>query len=207
MISPNCSIWVIADWDQAMEEAEDPAGVGIFCLAPRKVGICSKGQKLVITKSGWTGTALELNQIEDKCSGTEIVFADEPWDLSKVQKHAVFSGLKVVVDGKTCPQHPFTSGRAVHRPELGCKIEVRDRDRLNDWHNQWRDSYYCDTVLVNFHGQIVSCAYSPVSENLVFLVDMTAESTGIRMMLPARTQLIENKAFKALKAAITPWGR
>jgi hypothetical protein len=36
----------------------------------------------------------------------------------------------------------------------------------------------------------------------VFLVDMTGEPTAIRMMLPARTQLIENKAFKALKAAI-----
>ena len=191
-----------SDWDQAMEEAEDPAGVGIFCLAPRKVGICSKGQKLVITKDGWTGTPLELTQVEDICNGTELVFADEPWELSKVQKHAVFSGLKVVVDGKTCPQQPFTSSRAVHHPELGCKIEVRNRDRLNEWHKQWRDRYYSDTVLVNFHGQIVACAYSPVSEDLVFLVDMTGESTRIRMMLPARTQLIENKAFKALKAAI-----
>jgi hypothetical protein len=191
-----------SDWDQAMEEAEDPAGVGIFCLAPRKVGICSKRQKLVITKDGWTGTALELTQIEDTCNGTELVFADEPWELSKVQKHAVFSGLKVVVDGKTCPQQPFTSSGAAHYPELGCRIEVRNRDRLNEWHKQWRDHYYSDTVLVNFHGQIVNCQYSPVSEDLVFLVDMTGESTGIRMMLPARTQLIENKAFKALQAAI-----
>jgi hypothetical protein len=191
-----------SDWDQAMEEAEDPAGVGVFCLAPRKVTICSKGHKLVITRNAWTGTPLELTQTDDPCNGTALTFADEPWELSKVQKHAVFSGLKVVVDGKTCPQQPFTSSRAVHHPELGCRIEVRDRDRLNDWHKQWRDSYYRDTVLVNFHGQIVSLGYSPVSENLVFLVNMTAESTGIRMMLPARTQLIENKAFKALKAAI-----
>jgi len=191
-----------SDWDQAMEQAEDPAGVGVFCLAPRKVTICSKDQKLVITKGGWTGTPLELTQIEDGCKGTELVFSDEPWELAKVQKHAVFSGMKVVVDGKTCPKLPFTSSRAVHHPELGCKIEVRDRDHLNEWHNKWRDSYYRDTVLVNFHGQIVNCAYNPVSENLVFLVDMTGEPTGIRMMLPARTQLIENKAFEALKAAM-----
>ena len=174
-----------SDWDQAMEEAEDPAGVGIFCLAPRKVGICSKGQKLVISKDGWTGTPLELTQIEDVCNGTELVFADEPWELSKVQKHAVFSGMKVIVDGKKCPQQPFVSSRAAHHPELGCKIEVRNRDRLGEWYNKWRDSYYRDTVLVNFHGQIVNFAYSPVSEDLVFLVDMTGEATGIRMMLPA----------------------
>jgi hypothetical protein len=191
-----------SDWDQAMEESEDPAGVGIFCLAPRKVGICSGRKKLVITKDGWTGTAMELSQIEDMLHGTELVFADEPWELSKVRKHAVFSGMKVVVDGKACPQQPFTSGRAVHHPKLGCRIEVCSRDRLNEWHRQWQDYYYTDTVLVNFHGQIVKCQYKPVSEDLVFLVDMTGEPTGIRMMLPARTQLIENKALEALKAAI-----
>ena len=191
-----------SDWDDAMEKAEDPAGVGVFCLAPRKVTICSNGRKLIITKDGWTGKPLELTKTDDPFNGTALTFADEPWELSKVQKHAVFSRLKVVVDGKTCPQQPFTSSRAVYHPELGCKIEVRRRDHLNDWHNQWRERYYRDTVLVNFHGQIINCAYSPVSENQVFLVDMTGEPTGIRMMLPARTQLIENKAFKALKAAI-----
>ena len=191
-----------SDWDQAMEQAEDPAGVGVFCLAPRKVTIRSKGQKLIITKDGWTGTPLELTQTDDPCKGTALIFADEPWELSKVQKHAAFSGMKVVVDGKSCPQLPFTSSRASPHPELGCKIEVRDRDRLGEWHNKWRDSYYRDTVLVNFHGQIINFSYSPVSENLVFLVNMTGEPTGIRMTLPARTRLIENKAFEALTAAI-----
>jgi hypothetical protein len=191
-----------SDWDQSMEESEDPAGVGVFCLSPRKVTIFSNGKKLIITKDGWTGKPLDLTGMDDPSNGTTLTFADEPWELSKVQKHAVFSGLKVVVDGKSCPQLPFTSSKAMHYPELGCKIEVRRRDRLNDWHNQWRDRYYRDTVLVNFHGQIINCAYSPVSESLVFLVHMTGEPTGIRMMLPARTQLIENKALKALKAAI-----
>jgi len=49
-----------SDWDEAMEKAEDPAGVGVFCLAPRKVTICSNGRKLVITKDGWTGRPVDL---------------------------------------------------------------------------------------------------------------------------------------------------
>ncbi len=191
-----------SDWDPALEEAEDPAGVGIFCLAPRKVTICSNGKKIAIDKDGWTGKPIPVERADDCGNGTVLTFADEPWELSKVEKHAVFSGLKVVVDGKTCPQQLFTSRRAVHHPELGCTIEVRQRDHLNEWHNHWRESYYCDLVLINFHGQVVKFTYNPVSENLVFLVDMTGEPTGIRMMLPARTQLIENKAFQALKAAI-----
>jgi hypothetical protein len=191
-----------SDWDQAMEQAEDPAGVGVFCLAPRKVTICSKGKKVVISKAGWTGKPMELTEVDEPCNGTMLTFADEPWELLKVQKHAVFSGLKVIVDGKSCPQQRFTSRRAVSYPELGCKIEVRERDHISEWHKQWRDSYYHDTVIVNFHGQIVKLTYGPVSENLVFLVDMTGEPTGIRMMLPARTRLVENKAFEQLKAAI-----
>ena len=89
-----------SDWDQAMEEAEDPAGVGVFCLAPRKVTICSNGKKVVITKDGWTGKPVELTKVDDPGNGTALTFADEPWELLKVQMHAVFSGLQVVVDGK-----------------------------------------------------------------------------------------------------------
>ena len=191
-----------SDWDQGMEEAEDPAGVGVFCLAPRKVTICSKQKRIVIGRDGWTGKPIQLTKADDRDKGTVLTFADEPWELSVVKKHAVFSGMKVIVDGKTSPQEPFTSSRASLHPELGCRIEVRTRDRLNQWHNQWRNHYFGDTVMVNFHGQVIQFTYSPVRENLVYLVDMTGDPTGVRMMLPARTQLVENKAFEALKAAI-----
>ena len=191
-----------SDWDQAMEDAEDPAGVGVFCLAPRKVTICSKQKRIVIGRDGWTGKPIQPTKANDRNKGTVLTFADKPWELSMVQKHAVFSGMEVVVDGKTCPQEPFVSSRAALYPELGCKIEIRDRDRLNQWHNKWRDHYFGDTVMVNFHGHVIQFSYSPVKESLVSLVDMTGDPTGIRMMLPARTQLIENKAFEALKAAI-----
>ena len=191
-----------SDWDQALEKAEDPAGVGIFCLAPRKVTICSNGRKLVITKNGWTGKSIELTKAQDSGSGTSLTFADEPWELEKVQIHAVFSGLKVNVNGKKCAQQRFVSSKAVLYRELGCKIEICERSRLGQWHQQCRDRHYRDDVLVNFHGQVTMFSYEPVSEHLRYLVDMTDDPTGIRMMLPARTQLIENKALEALKAAI-----
>jgi hypothetical protein len=191
-----------SDWDDAMEEAEDPAGVGIFCLSPRKVTICSKGKRLVIGRDGWTGKPIQLTKADDRAKGTALTFADEPWELSIVKRHAVFSGMKVIVNGKACPREPFVSSRAALHPELGCKIEVRERDRLNQWHNQRIDHYLGDTVMVNFHGQIVKFRHRPVAENLVFLIDMTAEPTGIRMMLPARTQLVENKALEQLKSLI-----
>ncbi len=192
-----------SDWDNAMEKSEDPAGVGVFCLAPREVTICSGNRKVCITEKAWTGKPVMVRQNGDSIKGTILVFKDEPWKFDIVEKHAVFSGLVVTVDGQQCSKESFCSENAADYPELGCKIEVRHKKTLNKWHTHFRHGYYSNDVLVNFHGQVISFTDSPVSDTeLTFLVDMTGDPTGIRLMLPARTQLIENKAFEQLKAAI-----
>jgi len=192
-----------SDWDDAMEKAEDPAGVGIFCLAPREVTICSGNRKVCITQKAWTGEPIPVQENCDSIRGTMLIFKDEPWEFSTVEKHAVFTGITVSVDGQRCAKEQFCFETAVSHTALGCKIEVRERKTLNQWHSYFRGGYYSKDILVNFHGQVVSFNYSPVKdEDLVFLVDMTAEPTGIRLMLPARTRLIENEAFEELKAAI-----
>jgi hypothetical protein len=132
-----------------------------------------------------------------------LVFKDEPWEFSLVEKHAVFTGLAVTVDDRKCAREDFCSGKAVSYPALGCKIEVREKKLLSRWYGHFRSGYYSNDILVNFHGQVIAFTYLPVrEEELAFLVDMTGEPTEIRMMLPARTMLIENKAFEELKAAI-----
>ncbi|MBN2561569.1 MAG: hypothetical protein JXQ75_11625, partial [Phycisphaerae bacterium] len=72
------------------------------------------------------------------------------------------------------------------------------------WHNSCkRERYYSNNVLINFHGQVVAFDHHPVSEHgLHYLVDLTGEPTGIRLMLPARTRLVENQAYQELLAAI-----
>jgi len=189
-------------WEQTLEQAEDPAGVGIFCLAPRRVQISSGESTVIIANKGWTGEPVEVHQADARIKGASLVFEDEPWTIEAVEKHAVFTGLKVIVDGQQCAREAFVSDRAAPHPELGCKIEVRERDALSEWHGKWKHSYYADDVLVNFHGQVVLLTYAPVSEPLQCLVDLTGEPTGIRLMLPARTQLVENEALGLLKAAI-----
>ena len=42
-------------WGDDTEAAEDPAGVGLFCLAPRRVTIRSRGHIAVIEGGGWSG--------------------------------------------------------------------------------------------------------------------------------------------------------
>jgi len=189
-------------WDESLEDAEDPAGVGVFCLAPREVCIASGDKKVVIKDKGWTGEPVQVAATNESVKGTTIAFQDEPWLFETVEKHAVFTGLKVSVGGKECTRERFISDQAVAHPELGCQIEVRERTALSRWHGEWKHSYYAENVLVNFHGQVVLLTYMPVSEQLQFLVDLTGEPTGIRLMLPARTRLVENASFGMLKAAI-----
>ena len=191
-------------WEDALESSEDPAGVGVFCLAPRKVTIRSQGKMVTIEGDGWTGLPVTILDDAQPVQGTVLRFEDEPWESSAVDLHAVFCGMQVTVDGQACPKLPFLSAQATAHPELGCRIEVREPGDLNTWHHSCeRRQRHCDNALVSFHGQMVAFDCHPVSEHgLHYLIDMTDEPTGIRLMLPARTRLVENEAFEALKQAL-----
>jgi hypothetical protein len=189
-------------WDERIESGEDPAGVGLFSLAPRQVTIISENSKVVITKHGWTGTPVTVTNSANYIKGTTLEFTDEkPWDFATVEKHAVFAGIRVIVDGKYCHQMPFCGKDAAFYEELGCQIEVVSE--MSNYHKKWHSGYYTNRVLVNFHGQIVELDTWPGNNKhgIYILVDL-AQQTQIRLMLPARTRLVENKALKQLKDAI-----
>lgn len=191
-------------WNDELEQSEDPAGVGLFSLAPREVTIRSKGQIVTIDENGWTGGLMTVRDYPEPVEGTVLSFPDEKWTPEAVERNAVFTGMQVVVDDHLCTQIPFVSARAARYPELGCRIEAVEADKLSPWHHCSKDTrHYYDNVLVNFHGQVVGFNYHPISEHgLHFLADLTGEPTDIRLMLPARTQLVENEAYQKLKAAI-----
>lgn len=191
-------------WEDGFEESEDPAGVGLFCLAPRDVFIRSRGSMARIQGDGWTGIPVHVREDPEPIEGTLLQFKDEEWTMAVVERLAVFTGMQVLVDGQPCAQESFVAEGATHEPNLGCRIEVREYDKLLTWHRGVRRAHGLgDNVLVNFHGQTISFDFHPVSERgLWFLVDLTGEPTGIRLMLPARTRLVENDAFKQLKAIL-----
>jgi hypothetical protein len=112
--------------------------------------------------------------------------------------------MEVTVDGEPCPKERFIRGRVAHYPQRGCRVKVVRENELTPWHRSASPGReYLHNVLLNFHGQVVSFSYRPVStHDLSFLVDMTSQPTGIRLMLPARTCLVENDAFKQLKAVL-----
>jgi hypothetical protein len=189
-------------WDEQIESGEDPAGVGLFCLAPRQVTISSGHFSVAISPDGWTGVFLEVTESQNHINGTKIEFAnDKPWDLETVEKHAVFAGIRVIVDGKYCHSMPFCGNESALYDDLGCRIEVTCD--ISKYHKIWPHSHYFRRVLVNFHGQVVEMDYWPGDSrhNIYIFVNLT-EQTQIRLMLPARTCLVQNAALEQLKKAV-----
>lgn len=191
--------------DQELEDSEDPAGVGLFCLAPRKVTVRSNGRLAVIEANGWGGAAVKINDDLDSISGTLLVFEDEVWSRDVVEPLAVFTGMTVTVDGQACAKEPFIRSDLVHHHALGCRIQVVTYTEMSQW-QRCVARVGCvgeANVIVNFHGQTVGFSYRPINEtSLYYLVDLTGTPTGIRLMLPARTQLVENEAFEQLRVEI-----
>jgi hypothetical protein len=191
-------------WEEKYEASEDPAGVGLFCLAPKKVTVRSRGWLVQIEGEGWRGAPIEVRDDPEPVSGAVVQFEDETWTHAAVALQAVFSGMTVTVDSYLCDSLPFISRQAVHLTELGCRVAVCEDSHLTHWHRRVRRNLmYCDNVLVNFHGQTTSFDFHPVEERgLQFLVDLTGEPTELRLMLPARTQLVQNDALTRLTAAL-----
>ena len=189
-------------WGEQTELGEDPAGVGLFSLAPRGVTITSGNRTVMIQADGWTGTPVQVTESTEPVRGTQLVFSDDkPWDFETVEKHAVFSGMKVIVDGKYCHRMPFCSSEATDYPDLGCQVEVTSE--MSNYHRKWVSYYYRSRVLINFHGQVVEFDHWPGNDRLGIhvLVNLSSQ-TAIRLMLPARTKVIENDALQKLKTAI-----
>jgi len=189
-------------WDEKLEAGEDPAGVGFFSLVPREVTIISGGKIAIIDEDGWTGKSVKVIESTKAVAGTILKFRDEkPWDMEAVEKHAIFAGIKVIVDGKYCHAMPFCGSEAARYEKPGCKIEVAEE--ISKYHRDWSINWHHGKVLVNFHGQVVQLDHWPSKNRsgLTILVDI-ADQTDIRLMLPARTQLVENAAFEQIKAAI-----
>ena len=63
-------------WDEKLEAGEDPAGVGLFSLAPREVTIISKFRKVGITEEGWTGNPVEVTESDVFIRGTKLIFKE-----------------------------------------------------------------------------------------------------------------------------------
>ena len=197
-------------WDEATEVSEDPAGIGLFSLAPREVTIRSKGKIVTISGDGWVSApSVVRDDPRPVLQGTVLEFQDDPWDYQTVNRLVRFSCVTVYVNNVRCDKEDFIQGEAVHHlPDLGCRIQIVGQSHQIPANIRAsaalprRVSWYGATCVLNFHGQVVAWEAKSIPDNLCCLVDLTGQPTGLRLLLPARTEVVENAAFKELEAAI-----
>lgn len=130
-----------SDWDGALEASEDPAGVGIFCLAPRDVTVRSNGRMATIKRDGWTGAPVEVTDGSAPVTGTMLEFRDEAWNSTAVDRNAVFCGMRVTVDGHACPRLCEQHIDVVRRLRRGLTNALRSAEKR--W---WRDDQINGTL-------------------------------------------------------------
>jgi len=197
-------------WDEATEVSEDPAGIGLFSLAPREVTIRSKGKIVTISGDGWiSAPSVVREDPRPVLQGTVLEFQDDPWDYQTVNRLVRFSGITVYVNNVLCDTEDFIQGEAVHLPDLGCKIRIVGKGHdipasvmaaVGPYSRPCL--YWRGTCVLNFHGQVVAWKAKSIPGDLCCLVDMTGQPTGLRLLLPARTAVVENAALKELEAAV-----
>lgn len=199
------------DWNHETQQAEDPAGLGLFCLAPRTLTLSSGGRSVCIEGDGWRGAPVKVIWDGNTVGGTKLQFKDAEWKVSDLERCSAFSGLEVHLDHKTIHPRNFiiTSVPFRHIPELGVKIQVEASS------NRWSEvsnvgTYYSENyVYFNFHGQVIAEHQREVMGSVPIVTDcgslklrlgveLTGEPTDLRMILPARTGVVRNKAFERL---------
>ena len=203
-------------WADGVEVSEDPAGVGLFCLAPRETVIMSGERQIHLQKEHWLGEPVAILSCDPPVRGTIIRFKAqdtkeaEAWaSADRLYPYAVFSGMTVTSDdGVIEPVELLTGDHVFSHPELGVIVEISTYGVLPEPHRRVYERVrrgYGQRIMLNFHGQIVLADFHDVNTadtELFYRIDMTGAPTDLRMMLPARTQIVENEAYRQLKHAL-----
>lgn len=192
-------------WNEDIARSEDPAGMGVFSLAGRRVTVRSHAAELgaawqvTITPDAWeSGKPLDLvpSSLE---KGTEIeIDLPESWVNAleqAAQDAARFCPVPIWFGDNRLPQENF----------------LRDAERVEEW-NGCRIGIFVDTshlnrdkVRINFHGLTVPCRLPHILDadggrGWYAKVDII-DAPQLQLVLPARKEMVQNTALDALHDA------
>lgn len=190
-------------WDGEITRREDPAGMGIFSLAGRRVEIRScprttgEAWQIAIEPDDWqSGAPISVAKC-DQPVGTEIrVFIGEDWASNlegAASGVARYCPIPIQFKGTALPQQDWLAGAATIVEEQGVRIGL---------FNDTRSTRYMPRI--NFHGLTVPCALPSIDEkdrNWWARVDIV-DASDLQLVLPARKEMVENDALDALRETV-----
>jgi len=192
-------------WDDDVVRSEDPAGMGVFCLAGRHVIVRSHAADLgaawqaTITPDAWeNGSSLDLTPSSiDK--GTEIEF-DLPECWSKALDQAVREAALY------CPVAVWFGGERQHHEDF-----LQEAIRVEEWNGCRIGIYphnhdlFPEKPRINFHGLAIPCRLPHIQgvddgRGWYAKVDI-CDAPGLHLVLPARKEIVQGAALDNLREA------
>ncbi|SNS68675.1 hypothetical protein SAMN06295912_11280 [Sphingomonas laterariae] len=192
-------------WNEDIARSEDPAGMGVFSLAGRRIAVQSHAAELgagwqaTITPDAWeSGKALDLAP-SDIAEGTQIeIDMPESWAITldqAVKDAARFFPVPIWFGGDRLPQESFLAGAKRIETWNGCSIGI-----FADEHLIQREK-----PRINFHGLTVPCRLPHIHDadsgrGFYAKVDIL-DAPALQLVLPARKEMVQNAALDALREA------
>jgi hypothetical protein len=188
-------------WDTPVRETEDPAGMGVFSLAGKRVTVTSRAEGMAaawtatIPPEAWLGEMdVELG-LAEHAVGTTIAFElTDAWQdslESAVARHARYLPIPVDFQQQACARQDFLEDAFYSSSWNGCTIGVIEKLR-----------FFRPTI--NFHGLTLEANLASVHEvrgrSFAAIVDM-GPSNDIQLVLPARKEVVQNAAWASLQQA------
>lgn len=190
-------------WTDQIKAAEDPAGMGVFSLAGRRVTIESwsprhqASWKAVIEADAWDGSQdIAINE-GSHCQGTAITI-DLPPDWAGHVQSAIYAAsaylpIPVELNRDAVPRGDFLDGAVRIAEWNGSRIGIFEG--------------HAPERSINFHGVTISCRLPRVHECDQLHYSHHArldigDTPALQLVLPARKEAVENAGLAALREAV-----
>ena len=194
-------------WDEAVERAEDPAGMGLFALLHSGVTVSSRGKTATITTEAFLGK--EPVQVHDQDTpdpetGTTLAFLreeTEPGIKETLQRVVRYGPVDVLFNGVVLGRQDFLAGAAHIKEVDGVRIGVFLGDSA-PWETV---NFHGNAIRINLLerdlGKIVLSPTLNTPLNITARVDIVS-TTSLHLKLPDRTDLVYDQAFNVLRRQV-----
>ncbi len=194
-------------WDEAVERAEDPAGMGLFALLHSGVTVSSRGKTATITTDAFLGK--EPVKVRDQVTpdpetGTTLAFLREETETGikeTLQRVARYGPVDVLFNGVLLGRQDFLAGAAHIKEVDGVRIGVFLGDSA-PWETL---NFHGNVIRVNLSerdlGKVVRSPTHNTPLNITARVDIVS-TTSLHLKLPDRTDLVYDQAFNVLRRQV-----
>ena len=197
-------------WDESVERAEDPAGMGLFALLHTGVVVSSRGKTAAITTDAFLGKeAVEVRDQEsaDPETGTTLVFTRQETEAcitDTLRRVAKFGPVDVMLNGELLKREDFLADAEYIKEVGGVRIGIfigksEPMENCNFHGNLIRATLLDHDIT---YAQVLSQVHrSTMPLKVTARLDILS-TASLHLKLPDRTDLVYDEAYDGLRKQV-----